>query len=615
MSAFRKLTAAVLALAVLLTALPVLAESGGSDVLYKTVPMYLLNSTRVDEIEVVFFDGESQIPYLSLNSAINVLCRVWSLFGDGNYTITSGFSTLGELRDLGKVSITDDTDDTIEVFYMERENGSLALFDSEDDWVFISDRDKFLVGSFAVSGGDLVASDGLYYEYNEDETTSVRMSADGTSPVMNLYKRLNSRTFKREGDSLRVELSDYGIDLKMDGGEMYAPVATISDLILPVVLTWNGEALFMTNGDLNTTVQNDDGLTMYDLYYRPGASERSQALAEFTYGELCMMLDNSYGLQSEHRISGDFAQYFEETGLVDMLASTDSDQFTEGLYELVRGYFADHHSWISAVTPYSGGEFSIDRNNISTSTREFDATYDRFNAAREAAGITPGYAEIGDTAFITFDSFDGAKLDYYDQSLYENFRDIYTTDTISLIVYSHAMIHRADSPIRKVVIDLSLNGGGALDACVYVAAWVLGTAVVNIENVFSGAQYTTQYWVDVNLDGQSTLEDELGANDLDVYCLISGYTFSCGNLLTAMFKEDGRVTLVGQASGGGSCIVRNTAAADGTLFSTSDFYRMSLVKNGSFYSIDEGVEPDIPLRKAASYYDREGLMEYLSNFR
>ena len=38
---------------------------------------------------------------------------------------------------------------------------------------------------------------------------------------------------------------------------------------------------------------------------------------------------------------------------------------------------------------------------------------------------------------------------------------------------------------------------------------------------------------------------------------------------------------------------------------------MSFTKNGSFYDIDRGADPDIYLGKEDSYYDREKLVEYI----
>ena len=53
-------------------------------------------------------------------------------------------------------------------------------------------------------------------------------------------------------------------------------------------------------------------------------------------------------------------------------------------------------------------------------------------------------------------------------------------DTLGLIFYAHKQITREDSPIENVVLDLSLNGGGAIDAAAVVAAWFLGDAEISI---------------------------------------------------------------------------------------------------------------------------------------
>ena len=42
---------------------------------------------------------------------------------------------------------------------------------------------------------------------------------------------------------------------------------------------------------------------------------------------------------------------------------------------------------------------------------------------------------------------------------------------------------------------------------------------------------------------------------------------------------------------------------------------MSLLKNGAFYDLDRGAEPDLPLMKPASFYDRRALAEYVNEIR
>jgi len=42
---------------------------------------------------------------------------------------------------------------------------------------------------------------------------------------------------------------------------------------------------------------------------------------------------------------------------------------------------------------------------------------------------------------------------------------------------------------------------------------------------------------------------------------------------------------------------------------------MSAVLNGSFYNIDEGIEPDFVLSSPESYYDRPNLVEYIHTLK
>ena len=47
------------------------------------------------------------------------------------------------------------------------------------------------------------------------------------------------------------------------------------------------------------------------------------------------------------------------------------------------------------------------------------------------------------------------------------------------------------------------------------------------------------------------------------------------------------------------------------MFQISGTKQIALVRNGSFYNVDQGVDPDIVLTKFASFYDREGLVELI----
>ena len=222
----------------------------------------------------------------------------------------------------------------------------------------------------------------------------------------------------------------------------------------------------------------------------------------------------------------------------------------------------------------------------------------------------PGYEEVGDTAFITFDEFSMIRPDYYDLTIDRD----NPQDTVDLIIYANSQIRREDSPIKNIVIDLSNNGGGNADAAIFVMSWFLGEADMALRDTFTGAQTNAIYLADVNLDGKFDEQDNV-ANGYGLYCLTNNSSFSCGNLVPAACRSSGKVTLIGQTTGGGSCVVLPCTTASGALFQVSGSKQISIIRNGSFYNTDAGVEPDFRLDKPESYYDRPALVEYLHNLK
>ena len=146
-----------------------------------------------------------------------------------------------------------------------------------------------------------------------------------------------------------------------------------------------------------------------------------------------------------------------------------------------------------------------------------------------------------------------------------------------------------------MVIDLSCNTGGMEDAAAFVCAWFLGESNIYMQNSLTGAQAVNVYRCDVNLD--RVFDEKDTVSDLRLYCLISPVSFSCGNLVPCMLKASGKVVLVGQQSGGGSCQVHPFTTASGTFAQCSGYMHISSMKNGSFYDADQGVEPDVVLTR------------------
>ena len=130
----------------------------------------------------------------------------------------------------------------------------------------------------------------------------------------------------------------------------------------------------------------------------------------------------------------------------------------------------------------------------------------------------------------------------------------------------------------------------------------------------TGALATAVYNVDINLDGKFD-ENDLGLTRMKRFCLTTMNSFSCGNFVPCVFKNSNKVTLLGKTSGGGSCVVLPLTTAYGTFFRISGPSRLAFTKNGSFYDIDQGAEPDFTLTFPETFYDREALTDYINNLR
>jgi len=93
-------------------------------------------------------------------------------------------------------------------------------------------------------------------------------------------------------------------------------------------------------------------------------------------------------------------------------------------------------------------------------------------------------------------------MKYEDANTYYTLENIDPSqDTLQLITYANQQIKRENSPVKNIVLDLSLNGGGAGDAAVFVISWFLGEAGIAIRDALTGSETIVGYYADVNMDG------------------------------------------------------------------------------------------------------------------
>ena len=595
----------------------------------KTYPFYLNSreETWPEEFPLYFVDGVYDMPFVEVNDWAEVL----------NWFFTTNG---GDLYADYKITV-DISEEKNQVFYL-RDNGSFMIMDFDAGTILWDDYGMFQ----QAENGDYMDLAGLKNAPKDGE--------------VNLLKTTGERV--RYAETTVLNLKDYLIPMIAQDGKYYLPMQTLSTFCLITAyhsMYFNQQCLIMAEGmnmklpsngmeelmalitpemleavapyastpeeaqvlAVQMAAQTEEGMALirrmqeeysqsvFNLYVDAEKGEPSPQLMEFGYNELCLELDSLYGQKKDHNIS-DFDSFFLQTGLTVPLRTGSLQQADDAIYSLAQGWLDDNHtrflskSYLAedqkpgqdAVTGFS----TLQLNNYVSQLPQIRAQYPE---------AVPWYYEVDDTAYLNLGQFFADEnLDYYEAAEKGELPDP-SADTISLVIQAHQQITRENSPIKNVVLDLSTNRGGMSTAAVYVLCWFLGESQVSIHNTFTNADSTNRYVADVNLDHQSDASDNI--SDLNLFCLTSPHSFSCGNLVPWAFKEDGRVTLIGKTTGGGACILFPITTAWGTTFTISGPNVISFMKNGSYYSVDKGADPDYFIRDYNNFYDRQALTEFI----
>ena len=558
----------------------------------RNIPTYFFEYKSEDNKKIpLYYMNGSDVPYFEITDMVSAYITILKQCGRPEFDL--------EVKKEGnKVTLT-------------RENGFFTVLDFEDDTIFFWDYDGFFTSSKTKTLLDLI------------------MPVYETADFTFMLKTLESN--ERTGNTVTLDAGDYNIDFVRKGDKYYIPVQTFSDVFLSGfgagVTLYNTHSLIFYLDGIESLYNNTTGKysKLGQVYYgkdgKYATGKVSETMSEFSVNEFCFAMDTLYGLKKEHNINS-FKEVIvqRDTGL--NMYSTNAKKIDRELWNLIYQNVDDIHSRYALSSYASGADYKWKLNEkygqgyardfIFAFDEELKELRDKYNPDLKI------YEEHGDTAYITFDGFDFniANIgDLFGDELGKsnNITLDKVHDTIGLISYSVQQILRKDSPIKNVVLDLSLNGGGAVDAAAYVVAAFLGKASFSVENALSGSRITNDYMCDINFDTKFDKNETLAGKGLNLYCLTTKASFSCGNLVPCIFKEDPHVSIIGQKSGGGACTVGTISTATGTVLDISSNTRLSYIKNGSFYNVDQGAEPDISITKLEHLFDREWLTKYIDD--
>lgn len=573
---------------------------------HQEVSAYFANDLSGNiKLDMVFINGNKDVPYVSLSKIFKHFNQV--------YCALSGDTAIYEDKDMTYNSSQSEFVVNKDTKIKDLESHSEVRFDFVKNTITITDYDGFITNN--VTSNPLDIADGV---------------AGWTENSFDIL--CSAKDYYYVNPPVTIDLNKYNIQMYSDINDAYLPYQTCYDLFGYVIYNsgvFNGKNLVycQSASELYTQKKDIANPSVVEYIYtdlgkksfvdKPANYKKNKALLEFSYRELCLALDVHYGLKEVHSINCSFDEYLRANGFYERLTSAEPEVEERAYVDLTFNVFGDGHSGYDAKSPLTDPSYPSDPkylySHVSPDTLEMMTESTITKTIRSMYHIEPGYSEVGDTAYITFDAFTfgnevfKSKADYYTHKdqipNYAGLDPEKDIDVPSLLIYANQQIKRAGSPIKNIVFDLSCNGGGQSPAACMVMA-TIGTTYsgVGVRNTFSGARGQTLYQADLDLNHTWTEAGDTFSG-YNLYCLTSRCSFSCGNLVPALMKASNQVTILGQTSGGGSCVVRNLSSATGQLFQISGEFQVCYTKNECFYDVENGATPDYRIPTKEQYYE------------
>lgn len=532
-----------------------------SDKSFRTVKLPLVNMTEGNydikgkEIEIWYVD-DSDVPYVNLEDFIHSL--------DGFFNVDK---------------ITVETDPRYGEWYFYFDEAHQIGISCYSDYVWADSYDEF--SWYSAVGSTTNYSEHLY----------------GTNDY-----------FKKEAHSeFELGLGNYGFDVLGKDEGCIIPLFAANTLFCTLGglnVLYNGEKCFATCGEVRNLPE----------YYACESNKKSESLEMrgAAINSLLLIMDTFYGLKGDMKYD-----YFKNTlkkSTLDYLWSTGAYDNYVAYKEIIYQQLDELHTRIDLPSYYCDSGVGVSSDDYGEFYSEFYARRATQRELRESLIEDPQNVRFeDDLAIITLDSFTtGAIADIYneDGTLKE---DAWKHDSYR---YMHKCMNEitAHPGINKVVLDLSLNGGGNIGAMDRVTGFMTDEKIpVATYDTLSQEYRVDGYYIDV--DGDGNYADD-AYDEYDWYLLTGINTFSAANLMSSTFKQMGLGKIIGKWSGGGMCSIMSLVLADGTAITISSPYTLRYLSetNGEkeFVSIEQGIKPDINL-EYKDFYDSAALLATINS--
>lgn len=432
------------------------------------------------------------------------------------------------------------------------------------------------------------------------------------------WTQLLDIVYDDEPTPVTFDFAKYGIAMYADEADVYLPLAIIGAMMENVsanLIAYNGEKLYKFNG------QNGSLAAFVPGYYEgekikafiKGEAQRAEDQIRESYAELCFIMDYFYGYPG---VKTDFEASLREKGLdaaIDdlpdgwgekirqQLGSADYFDYMLGLYSLLSIGFGDGHTTLDTA-----GALSL--------IPDFQDVFARFQPLLTEPGAytmetyqgqvksfplgerqelwgDETYHEFGSTAVITIDAF---APDMEAWLAWQEGKGEMPMDALGITC--RGLEKAAANPaIKNIIFDLTLNSGGSQDLTMSILGMVTGDVVFSGYNTLTKQKIHANVITDRNMDGVIDEKDKDVSYDYNFGVLTTRSAFSCGNLFPILMQEKGAAVL-GENTGGGSCVVNLVNLSDGAFFQLSS-YQWHLLNSKGEDVVEKGADPDIPIER------------------
>lgn len=438
-----------------------------------------------------------------------------------------------------------------------------------------------------------------------------------------------------------VDLDDYKIEIYGGKNDCYLPLAFLNSLFgdnMSIIPSYNGKDLYLFSDNIEADYY---GSNYYSLLN--SNEERKEDVINYNYNIFCFVFDKMRGYTSQMLFSdfniismgldGTLTTYYPK--IKELLLSKSYNDYKCGIMALFSGLYDGGHTALASRNHYILDDDTVatlsDMEGVNEIFTQYviQVTMSNLNMASAAKlnAFGDGISYINDEgkkvakpfyyyfsnqykiAYIAFDNFvvnDELWQKYYngDKSV---LAELEKTDTYAFVLSSlkKAKIDGANN----VIFDFTSNNGGEANALNGIFGIINGgNSEFVINYIPERRRIKTSYFVDINLDSKFDEADITLANELknsyNISILTSNKAFSCGNLFPSLMKDNG-FNVLGEKSGGGSCVLRRDFTLDGIPYYRSGILTLS---NKKGENIDSGIEPNYKI------VDENGVIDYSKVF-